>query len=402
MNLSIPRVKLHPATCKHLKLGHPWITEDSYTKQFPLHAFFLIGVDEKSKQEVALYLHDPLHKIIKARLWSTNREEWLLDFKDVLKSRIKTALSLRDSLKKERENIFLINGESDFLPGLVVQQLKNEVIIQFYAMFWKKYENDLIEILKKEICDITKFWVQTRNTQAKKDLHVNDSVHNSSEFVIKEFGINYKIKINQHYDFGIYSDMSAIRKQMIPFLENQRSLLNLFSYTGAFSLFSLKMKFQDVFSVDLSSRYLSWLNENILLNPDLNMQAHTSLQMSCEKALAKLIFDKKKFNVIICDPPSASSDGHKFSNALKSYESLLPLMFDVLDEKSGKIFLFLNTHTVSWKKFEDKIITIIDNTRFKNKAKIKNHYKLSEDCTPLNGFQEGDYLKGVMIELKES
>ena len=149
MNKPIPKVNLHPASCKYLKLGHPWITDDSYTKKFPKDAFFLIGVDEKNRQDVALLINDPQHKTVKARLWSLDKAEWTLDFKQVLAARIKTAIDLRRPLMGERENIFLINGESDGLPGLLVQLLKNELMIQYYAMFWKDQEASLVELLKQ-------------------------------------------------------------------------------------------------------------------------------------------------------------------------------------------------------------------------------------------------------------
>jgi 23S rRNA (cytosine1962-C5)-methyltransferase len=399
MNKTIPKVNLHPASCKYLKLGHPWITEDTYTKNFPKNAFFLIGVDEKQKQDVALLINDPLHKTVKARLWSLDKAEWTKDFKEVLGERIKKAIDLRRPLMKERENIFLINGESDGLPGLLVQLLKNELMIQYYALFWKDQEEILAQFLKENLEGVKDIWIQERNfDQAKTIRSLNGAA--SSEFTLTEFGLNYQIKINQHYDFGIYSDMSAIRKNMSPYLEGKQSLLNLFSYTGAFSIYSMSLGYREVVSVDLSPKYLAWLDENIALNPELNANQHTSLCMPSERAMDKLISDRRKFEAIICDPPSASSDGQKISSALRSYETLLPQMLELLDEEKGQIFAFLNTHTISWTKFEEKLKGIIDASRFKNKINIGKRFKLNEDCIPLKGFHEGDYLKGFLIEFK--
>ena len=400
MSTPIPKVNLHPASCKYLKLGHPWITDDSYTKKFPRDAFFLIGVDEKNCQDVALLINDPQHKTVKARLWSLDKSEWTLDFKTTLAKRVKAAIDLRRPLMNERENIFLINGESDGLPGLIVQQLKNELMIQYYAMFWKGQEEELISLLKVNLPEIKDIWVQERNFDQAKAIRCINPLKNSSEFVLKEFGLNYQIKINQHYDFGIYSDMSAIRKNMRPYLQTKKSLLNLFSYTGAFSVYCLGMDFENVVSVDLSPKYLSWLEENIALNPQLKKENHSSLCMPSERAMDKLISERMKFEVIVCDPPSASSDGQKVSSAIKSYETLLVQMLELLDEEKGQIFAFLNTHTISWNKFEEKLKSIIDSSKFKNQVVIGKRFKLSEDCVPLKGFHEGDYLKGFLIEFK--
>lgn len=397
---NIPKVALHPASCKYLKLGHPWITEDSYTKRFPKNTPLLIGVDEKTKSDVALLVQDPEHKTVKARLWSLNKEEWTRDFDQELTLRLSSAIEKRLPLMKERENLFIVNAEADFLPGLLIQLLKDEVMIQYYALFWKAKEKIIFETLKKMLPNLKEIWIQERNFNQKKEIRsMNKS--QESEFTLQEFGLNYKIRINQHYDFGIYSDMSAIRKLMTPYLKDHKSLLNLYSYTGAFSVYSLGLGFNEVCSVDLSSKYLNWLEENIALNSQLNPSFHTSLCMPSDKAMGKLIGENKKFEVIICDPPSASSDGSKVSSALKSYETLLPQMLNLL-ASNGKIFAFLNTHAISWKKFEDKLKQIIDESSFKDKVVIGKRFKLSEDCTPLKGFHEGDYLKGFLIEFKQN
>lgn len=406
--MSIPKVNLHPASCKYLKLGHPWITEDSYTAKFPKNDLFLIGVDEKNRKEIALLLNDPEHKKVKARLWSLNPEDLKkeVNFKEMLDQRIFTAIKKRvnSNISLERENFYLINGESDNIPGLLVLKLKDQILVQYYALFWKKIEKDLIELLKKITNEffpespIDNIWIQERNfNQAKSIRSINGETN--SEFVLSEFGIKYQIRINEHYDFGIYTDMSAIRKQMLPYLEKSNSLLNLYSYTGAFSLFTLKLGATNVVSVDLSSKYLKWLDENIALNPGLEKTHHTALCMPSEKALEKLISEAAHFDSIICDPPSASSDGQNTSSALKSYEKLLPLMLKLLN-KNGSLFVFLNTHTISWNKFEEKLKQIIETSEFKNQINIGKRFKLNDDCVALKGFHEGDYLKGFLIDFK--
>ncbi|MGZ3787934.1 MAG: class I SAM-dependent rRNA methyltransferase [Bacteriovorax sp.] len=410
--MNITKVKLHPASCKHLKLGHPWITEDTYTKRFPKNDFFLVGVDERGHQEIALLINDPEHKNIKARLWSLNPDDWKKhpDFKLELDWRLKNALEKRAHahIEEERDNFYLVNGESDFLPGLLVLKLKNQIIIQYYALFWKKVEQSLLEILGLHLLHFfphltaEEIWIQERNFNQEKAIRsVKGSTH--SEFHLSEFGVHYQIRINEHYDFGIYTDMSAIRKQMRPYLEKAKSLLNLYSYTGAFSLFALKLGAAQVVSVDLSQKYLNWLDENIALNsnlsPNLSKEHHSSLCMPSEKALEKLISEGAKFDAIICDPPSASSDGVTTSSALKSYEKLLPLMLKLLASE-GSLFVFLNTHAISWNKFEEKLKQIIEASEFKNKINIGKRFKLNEDCLPLKGFHEGDYLKGLLLDFK--
>ena len=99
-------------------------------------------------------------------------------------------------------------------------------MIQYYAFFWKKFESVIIETIKSKLPHLDSFWIQERNFDQKKSIRSIEG-KDSSDFSLQEFGLNYKIKINQHYDFGIYSDMSAIRKLMKPYLSSRKKLLNL-------------------------------------------------------------------------------------------------------------------------------------------------------------------------------
>jgi 23S rRNA (cytosine1962-C5)-methyltransferase len=146
MKTPFPRVALHPQTLKHMKLGHPWVTEDSFTRKFP-HSPFLVGMSA-DKKAAALLLHDEQHKKIKARLWSLSApfdisEE---EFKAEFHLRLKTAFSKRKGLIQEnsRENFYLVFGESDFLPGIFLQRLKNHFVLGLYTQFWDHYLTSFI------------------------------------------------------------------------------------------------------------------------------------------------------------------------------------------------------------------------------------------------------------------
>ncbi len=401
--MKIKPAELHPATIKYLNLGHFWVTEESYTKRFPKDADLILGIDSKTKKEVGLFIPDFRHKNVKARFFSKDKN---IDVLTEIKKRVDLALLKRVGLNlfSERENVLLINGESDLLPGLLVMCLKNQILIQYYALYWSNFEATVIEALKSSLAQhfptlaILDYWIQERTFDQKKSIR---SINNTTmpEFILKEFDINYKIRINAYYDYGIYTDMSAIRKQIFPFLKNKKKALNLFCYTGAYSLYALKNKVTEVTSVDLSDKYLQWLNENILLNGDLDINHHRSINTSVDKALDKFLADVEQFDFILSDPPSSSSDGDKRENAFSAYEKTLPKLLKLLT-KNGSLVVFLNTHQISWNKFEEKLKNIIDQSEFKNQVIIGKRFKLAEDYLPTKGFHEGDYLKGFLIEFK--
>lgn len=396
---NLRRVELHPATIKMIKKGHPWVTLDKFSQNFPKGYPILIGTDSKNKPICEL-INDPEHPKIKARLWRIILDDHdKSDFIDDLRTRIQTAIQFRDHIReaKERENYYLIFGEADYLPGLFVQYLNKNIFIQYKSTFWAKYTDYIIKFLKSNIKEKNLiFWLQERKNNKKGSLKIIEPEGAKNVFDLNEYGVNYKIKLHETFDPGIYTDMTAVRKSLSEIFKKSKNVLNLYSYTGAYSLYALKNGADQVTSVDLSKPYLNWLDENLSLNEDIDPSKHQSLCMSVQDALKQFNkYDSALFDLIICDPPSSSNDGKNVTQAFKEYDHLVKqLVF--LTRPGGHLILFLNTHSVSRQKFETKIKELIG-----KKAKIiPQKISLTEDCPTIKGYPEGDYLKGVLIQKK--
>lgn len=398
----IPECLIHPVSIKLIRQGHPWITADNFSNRFPRQSEFIVATDDR-KRPMALLLHDPYHKNVKARVWSTkfpfDREAQ--HFTASIQGRLDLAFEKRDLQKEltERENYYLVFGEADQLPGLFILRLKDRVLIQFYTAFWNRYKS-IIQTTVQEIYPEIKdenIWFQLRGeTRELQKLPQNALDQNRrDEFHISEFGLQYLIRLGSSYDHGLYTDMSSIRHSLKKFVTPDSSLLNLFSYTGAFSLWAMKLGAKQVTSVDLSPKYIEWLQQNIALNPELEHTQHEALTMSVDEALVTLKSQDKKFNVIICDPPSSSSDGEKRVSAIKAYKEMIQKMDSVLAPK-GKLILFLNTHQVTNQKFEKSLSDYFN--ELKLNYKIVMRLSLGQDCPTLKGFPEGSYLKGLVLE----
>lgn len=405
MNKILPLYDVHPVTVKMLKKGHPWILKDKFTEKFHPRERFIVARDRK--RPLALMIHDPLHERVKARLWSSRGDfsGQIKNFRRDLAQRIQTAVTKRKQKKilNERQNFYLIFGEADNLPGVHVQYLAGEILVQFYSFFWENYEEYFIDQLLKSARssigeNITKanFWTQRRaagnsSKQKAKSLDPNCSFRTVE---VEEYGVKYSVQLGKRYDCGLYTDMASVRGYLKPEFEKAQKVLNLYSYTGAFSLFALKNSAEKVVSVDLSEEYLGMLKENLDLNEDLASEKHASMAMSCKEALDQLEKDKAGFDLIISDPPSASSDGNKRSNALQDYEKELPKMSRLLNDQ-GKICVFLNTRRVTRGKFESKIKEIIERNNLG--LKVEKRLSLAGDCPGIKGFPEGSYLKGLVL-----
>lgn len=390
-------VQLHPASYRHLNEGHPYILPDQYTEKFRAKARFLIAEDHKS-QKTHILLNDTAHPKVKARLWKTINQDQTSpedDFLGELRERIENSFNKRLDLLTEgrRENIFLSFGEADYLPGLFILKLGEGLIIQAYARYWRKFQKELMPILKelKEELPLGVQWISWQEREDSKTALLQPLLGKMpEETVIEEWGVRYKIKLTQGYDLGIYTDMAALRERLKGSFQG-RSFLNLYSYTGAWSLFALKQGAIQVSSSDLSGKYLDWLDENLELNEFQG--THERLEGDNNSTLRELIKEGRTFDIILCDPPSFSSDKKKTTSALKAYETTLPLLAE-LCKKGGQCICFLNTHSVAWKKFESQMRDISNNLNLKVEGKLK----LEKDCPVLKGFPEGNYLKGIILK----
>jgi 23S rRNA (cytosine1962-C5)-methyltransferase len=398
----IPECQIHPVSIKLIRQGHPWITADSFSNRFPRQSEFVVALDDR-KRPMALMIHDPQHKNIKARLWTTKYpfDQEAQHFTASVQARLDQALEKRAKLSelKERENYYLCFGEADQLPGLFILKLNDRILVQFFTSFWTPYKSIIQTTLQETFPEIQNdnVWFQLRGeTRELQKLPQNSTDPlRRDEFHIQEFGLQYLIRLGSSYDHGLYTDMSSIRYVLQKNVQEGSKVLNLFSYTGAFSLWAMKLGAKEVVSVDLSPKYIEWLQQNIGLNPELNTSQHEALTMSVEDAIAKLKAEGRRFDLIICDPPSSSSDGEKRTSAIKNYKALLSQMDEVLEPK-GKLVVFLNTHQVNAQKF--------DKTMQEYLAELKLNYKitmrlaLGQDCPTLKGFPEGSYLKGLILE----
>lgn len=392
-----PRRKLeyavHPVSAKHIIKGHPWVTLDKFSAKFPNNEPLIIAMD--GRKPVALLINDPEHKTVKARVWLSQggfKKGIELFPKEFIK-RLDESIRSREKLEMDRDHYYLVFGEVDQLPGLKILKLGDHYLIQFYSLFWQNHEKQLVNYLKAKFSvPKRQIWVQSRSN-SKKPALCQDKGHDTAVFKLKEYGVTYQVNLGEHYDHGIYTDMAAIRKRLIPTLENAKTLLNLYSYTGAFSLFALKMGFESVTSVDLSKKYIDWLESNLALNDFPG--SHKSMVKSVDKALVQLVNEKQKFDCLICDPPTSSSDGSKRTNSLNAYKEMLQ-SFSQLVNRHGHAVLFLNTHSVSLQKFRAKIQQTIKEHKlpFKEVTTVK----MNEDCQTYKGFPEGNYLKGLVLK----
>lgn len=394
---------IHPISIKQIQKGHPWVTMDKFSEKFHPKEKFIVAANRS--RPFALLIHDPTHKSVRARVWATKGDfgKQMKSFKNDLGVRIQKAIQKRldSKVNEKRNNFYLIFGEGDDIPGLFVQFLNGEILIQFYMDFWNQYKDYIVQTIIKKINDtidpdlyIENCWLQVRSDFKNAALSMDPNCSFRS-VEVSEYDVKYKVTLGKYYDHGLYTDMSSVRGRIKDELKKANSVLNLYSYTGAFSLYAMSLGVDEVVSVDLSEKYIEWLEENIKINKEFDAEKHTSMTTDTQSALKEMVKAKKKFDFIISDPPSSSSDKNKRTNSLSDYKVNLPLINKLLTDE-GKALIFLNTHKVSMKKFEERIKQIIESDKLK--LSLQKKFYLAGDCPTIKGFPEGNYLKGILLK----
>lgn len=407
----LPTIPLHPATIKQVQKGHPWVTLDQYSKRIAKEITFFNGTLAAKKGALrptktqGLFIHDPEHSQVVARLWSkrSSKQYSLKTFYSELKMRIDQAFLKRSTLEiqKKRENIILVFAESDQLPGLVVTLFGNVLLVQYYAYFWKSHQKKLTSFLIEAFknCDFPQelaqihFQVRNKKQELKKEVYlVNTKKEALTE--IREFGVKYLSLLHERYDIGLYTDAANVREKLLDKIKKADTLLNLYCYTGAFSLYALKNNSKiEVDSVDLSQKVLDILAKNIELNDSKWKERHHSFCQSVNDFLKE---KEKLYDLIICDPPPSFYDGKKKQDALYVYQKHLPLIMKKMQVK-GHALIMLNTRKVTPQKFYRELTQMIEKNDIEGAYEISEKLQMSEDCPVNKNFPEGNYLKMAII-----
>ena len=157
---------VHPATIKHALKGHPWITKDHLSSQWPKNTLLLHV--KLAPQKIYTYLHDPQHTFCVARLIHTEKITTLEEWQKLIEQRMENAIKKRQELTalKNRNHYWLIFAEADLLPGLYIVYLNGHILIQTHMAYWNERIKDVISTLEyvfqRLAFTYSSFWWQTR------------------------------------------------------------------------------------------------------------------------------------------------------------------------------------------------------------------------------------------------
>ena len=295
-----------------IELGHPWIIADAYTKKWPAgEAGDLVDLTDAAGRFLATALLDPKDRI-SARVLS--RERMRLD-KTWISKRLERALALRrDHTDLTGTSAYrLVNGEGDGFPGLTVDCYGEYLMVQIYCAGWRRHLKLLTQALE-ELLSPAGIYEKTRPQKtrelesegdAKKYGNLLAGKPAASPLLVAENGLSFQVSLERGLNTGLFLDQRKNRRDLAGRVKEKR-FLNLFSYTGAFSVAAAAAQASLVTSVDASAGYMEIARANFRANR-LDPKRHEFLVGDCLAVLDEMSRQDKCYDIILMDPPSFST-----------------------------------------------------------------------------------------------
>jgi len=334
---------------------------------------------------------------IVARVWS-----WLATEKidaDFFRRKIASALTLRKDLKLDvhSNGMRLIHGESDGLPGLIVDQYADVLVLQLGsagAEHWREVFVDCLQELCEPVCIYER---SDSDGRALEGLPKRSGVLRGElpqNLSVTENGIKLAVDVATGQKTGFYLDQRDNRA-LVGELSAGRDVLNCFCYTGGFSLYALRGGASSVLSIDSSAEALQLAQRNIELNT-LDADRAQWLGNDVFEALRKLRDQNRKFDLIVLDPPKFAPTAAFAEKASRAYKDINLLGFKLL--RPGGI---LATFSCSGGISDDLFQKIIAGAALDAgvDAQIVHKVNATADHPVLLSFPEGAYLKGLVLRV---
>ena len=327
----------------------------------------------------------------------------VLTFKDTVidhefwTSRLKSALDMRRAISiadNPHNNTYrLVHGEGDNIPGLVIDCYGPTAVMQAHCvgihLMRHAISEALVEVMGSRIQNI--YYKSETTLPFKADVeHENSFIYGGDENdVAMENGLKFHVDWLRGQKTGFFVDQRENRSLLEQYAKN-RSVLNMFCYTGGFSVYAMRGGANIVHSVDSSAKAIELTNRNIADNFG-NDPRHAAF---CEDAFKFLDANDKKYDLIILDPPAFAKHRAALHNALKGYTRLNVKGLQRI-KPGGILFTFSCSQVVSKDNFRNAVFTAA--VQANRKVRILHQLHQPADH-PINIYHpEGEYLKGLVL-----
>ncbi len=317
--------------------------------------------------------------------------------KEFFANRLSEALRLRRTLNLERSdnNAYrLVHGEGDFLPGLIIDIYGETAVLQAHSPGMHFCRNIIaLALTELEDISIANVYYKSETTlpyKARLDPQNDYLIGGFDSNVALENGLQFHIDWLKGQKTGFFIDQRDNRS-LLEHYSRGRSVLNMFCYTGGFSVYALRGGARRVVSVDSSAKAIALTTANVNLNFHDDIR-HEAVADDAFKYLDNI--RKDEFDLIILDPPAFAKHRSALHNALRGYQRLNAKAFERIAH-GGLLFTFSCSQAVSREQFRLAVFSAAAQTG----RKVRILHQLTQPADhPVNIYHpEGEYLKGLIL-----
>ena len=337
---------------------------------------------------------------IAVRILEFGMEELPTDF---WKKRIAAAYGVRESLGlvTEKNNTYrLIHGEGDFLPGLIVDVYADTAVIQAHSVGMHYHREEIAEAIVEAVAQVDKVYYKSDDTLPHKANIQGDRVGyliggdrvEDKEFWAKENGLSFRIDWLRGQKTGFFIDQRDNRALLEQYAKD-KDVLNMFCYTGGFSVYALRGGAKKVHSVDVSQKAIDLVNINVARNfPQCN--CHTAVTQDAFDYLREKHTSGLSYDLIILDPPAFAKHRDAIRNALRGYQRINAKAIEMI-KPGGILFTFSCSQAIDKEMFRLAVFSAA--AQVGRKVRILHQLHQPQDH-PINIYHpEGEYLKGLVV-----
>jgi 23S rRNA (cytosine1962-C5)-methyltransferase len=389
-------IQLKKGREKSLRRRHPWIFSGAVEKLVgnPL-AGDALDVRDASGKFLARAAYSPTSQI-RARVWTFDENE--LIEAGFFRARIERAVALREALPASRHTnaLRLVHGESDGLPGLVVDRYDDVLVAQFLAAGVERWRDPILDLLL-EISGCAAVFERSDAEVRKLEgfpprVGFARGDRNAKRCPIIEYGLNFRVDVEEGQKTGFFLDQRENRRRVRE-LAAGREVLDGFCYTGGFSISALAGGAKRVTAIESSAAALEVAKENLAANP-FDPAKMVFQQADVFAHLRTLRDQGKKFDLIVLDPPKFAPTAAQVQNAARAYKDINLLALKLLSP-GGLLATFSCSGGVPPELFQSIVAGAALDAGAD--AKIVERFTAAADHPVALEFPEGDYLKGLLV-----
>lgn len=327
----------------------------------------------------------------------------VLSFSDITidqsfwRERLAAAITMRCHIgiadNPENNTYRLVHGEGDWLPGLVIDCYGSTAVMQAHSVGMHLNRMDICQALTDVMGGrIQQVYYKSETTLPyKAHLKEEDGFifgHTDDDIAV-ENGLKFHVDWLRGQKTGFFVDQRENRS-LLEHYSKDKTVLNMFCYTGGFSVYAMRGGAKCVHSVDSSAKAIEITNNNI----GLNFPGDPRHEAYCEDAFRFLEEKKDKYDIVVLDPPAFAKHRAALHNALKGYIRLNAKGIRLVKE-GGLLFTFSCSQAVSKDQFRSAVFT----AAAQSGRKVRIIHQLHQPADhPINIYHpEGEYLKGLVL-----